>query len=47
VCVCVCVFLKLEKCILSVVGRLGHHTIPEEVDDVCKWLNTKLGLDGK
>ncbi|KAG9139846.1 hypothetical protein Leryth_024547 [Lithospermum erythrorhizon] len=26
---------------------LGHHTLPEETDNVCKWLTTKLGLDGK
>lgn len=24
---------------------LGHHTIPEEIDDVCKWLAASLGLD--
>ncbi|CAI9100206.1 OLC1v1037154C1 [Oldenlandia corymbosa var. corymbosa] len=26
---------------------LGHYTIPEEMDEVCAWLTTKLGLDGK
>lgn len=26
---------------------LGHYTIPEEMDDVCAWLTSKLGLDGK
>ncbi|XP_077209994.1 uncharacterized protein LOC143845501 [Tasmannia lanceolata] len=25
---------------------LGHYTIPEEMDDVCKWLTARLGLDG-
>ncbi|KAG8077200.1 hypothetical protein GUJ93_ZPchr0007g3728 [Zizania palustris] len=24
---------------------LGHYTIPEEMDDVCKWLRARLGLD--
>lgn len=27
-------------------ARLGHHTVPEEMDDVCKWLTARLGLDG-
>jgi len=26
--------------------RLGHYTIPEEMDEVCNWLTTRLGLDG-
>lgn len=25
---------------------LGHYTIPEEMDEVCAWLTSKLGLDG-
>ncbi|KAL7137723.1 hypothetical protein ABFS83_10G111800 [Erythranthe nasuta] len=25
---------------------LGHYTIPEEMDEVCAWLNSKLGLQG-
>ncbi|KAH7512524.1 hypothetical protein FEM48_Zijuj12G0099700 [Ziziphus jujuba var. spinosa] len=25
---------------------LGHYTIPEEMDEVCGWLTSKLGLDG-
>uniref|UniRef100_A0A0D3GBG4 Phospholipase/carboxylesterase/thioesterase domain-containing protein n=1 Tax=Oryza barthii TaxID=65489 RepID=A0A0D3GBG4_9ORYZ len=25
--------------------RLGHYTIPEEMDDVGKWLSSRLGLD--
>ncbi|KAK3134724.1 hypothetical protein QOZ80_5BG0409910 [Eleusine coracana subsp. coracana] len=24
---------------------LGHYTIPEEMDDVCKWLSARLSLD--
>ncbi|KAL3825137.1 hypothetical protein ACJIZ3_021166 [Penstemon smallii] len=27
-------------------SRLGHHTIPEEMDEVCGWLTAKLGLEG-
>jgi len=26
--------------------RLGHYTIPEEMDEVCAWLTSKLGLEG-
>jgi lysophospholipase-2 len=25
---------------------LGHYTVPKEMDEVCNWLNSKLGLDG-
>lgn len=25
---------------------LGHYTIPEEMDDFCAWLTSKLGLEG-
>ncbi|KAL3844093.1 hypothetical protein ACJIZ3_001496 [Penstemon smallii] len=25
---------------------LGHYTIPEEMNDVCRWLTTRLGLQG-
>ncbi|XP_065850186.1 uncharacterized protein [Euphorbia lathyris] len=25
---------------------LGHYTIPQEMDEVCGWLNSKLGLEG-
>ncbi|KAK4842640.1 hypothetical protein QYF36_025157 [Acer negundo] len=25
---------------------LGHYTIPEEMDEVCAWLTSKLGLEG-
>ncbi|KAM0934966.1 putative lysophospholipase [Dioscorea sansibarensis] len=25
---------------------LGHYTFPEEMDDFCKWLRLKMGLDG-
>ncbi|KAJ8644457.1 hypothetical protein MRB53_006205 [Persea americana] len=24
---------------------LGHYTVPEEMEDVCRWLTAKLGLD--
>ncbi|GAA0155927.1 hydrolase [Lithospermum erythrorhizon] len=27
-------------------SSLGHYTVPEEMDEVCKWLTTKLGLHG-
>ncbi|RRT85426.1 hypothetical protein BHE74_00001691 [Ensete ventricosum] len=27
-------------------SMLGHYTIPGEMDDVCKFLITTLGLDG-
>lgn len=26
---------------------LGHYTIPEEMEEVCGWLTSKLGLDGR
>ena len=26
--------------------RLGHYTIPEEMDDVCNWLRASLELTG-
>ncbi|MBA0744752.1 hypothetical protein Gogos_007365 [Gossypium gossypioides] len=26
-------------------GGLGHYTIPEEMDEVCAWLTSKLGLE--
>ncbi|KAI8529488.1 hypothetical protein RHMOL_Rhmol12G0228400 [Rhododendron molle] len=25
---------------------LGHYTVPKEMDEVCNWLNGRLGLDG-
>ncbi|KAL8129571.1 hypothetical protein V2J09_018726 [Rumex salicifolius] len=28
-------------------NRLGHHTIPQETNDVCSWLTSKLSLEGK
>ncbi|KAL3839860.1 hypothetical protein ACJIZ3_024451 [Penstemon smallii] len=28
-------------------SRLGHHTVPEELDKVCAWLTSKLGLEGR
>lgn len=26
--------------------RLGHYTVPNEMDEVCNWLHVRLGLDG-
>ncbi|VFQ77214.1 unnamed protein product [Cuscuta campestris] len=31
---------------LSLVDSLGHHTITQEMDDVCAWLTSKLELEG-
>lgn len=28
-------------------SSLGHYTIPEEMEEVCSWLTSKLGLDNK
>lgn len=25
---------------------LGHYTVPKEMDEVCNWLATRLGLEG-
>ncbi|CAM0881683.1 unnamed protein product [Alopecurus aequalis] len=30
---------------LKTYNGLGHYTIPEEMDDVAKWLSARLGLD--
>lgn len=27
-------------------SRLGHHTIPEEINEICSWLTSKLNLEG-
>lgn len=32
---------------LILLKRLGHYTIPEEMDEVCSWLTSKLELEGK
>ncbi|CAL0320085.1 unnamed protein product [Lupinus luteus] len=46
---------KSSKCFISTgfqdvsfkaYNGLGHYTIPEEMDEVCAWLRSKLGLDG-
>lgn len=46
---------KSSKCLTSngfqdvtfkAYNGLGHYTIPEETDDVCAWLTSKLGLEG-
>lgn len=26
-------------------GGLGHHTVPQEINDICTWLHSKLGLE--
>jgi lysophospholipase-2 len=28
------------------VCRLGHYTVPEETDEVCRWLTANLALEG-
>lgn len=33
--------------IFAPLYRLGHYTIPEEMDEVCAWLTSKLGLGGR
>ncbi|WMV59959.1 hypothetical protein MTR67_053344 [Solanum verrucosum] len=43
---------KLRSCGFQDVAfksytSLGHYTIPEEMDEVCGWLTSKLGLEGK
>ncbi|KAG5020082.1 hypothetical protein AAZX31_06G203400 [Glycine max] len=46
---------KSSKCLSSTgfqdvtfkaYNGLGHYTIPEEMDEVCAWLTSKLGLEG-
>lgn len=37
---------KLQKMWDLAQCRLGHYTIPEEMDVVCNWLTAILGLDG-
>ncbi|KAH9714892.1 Abhydrolase 2 domain-containing protein [Citrus sinensis] len=27
-------------------SRLGHYTVPKEMDEVCNWLTARLGLEG-
>jgi len=34
------VMIKLFGC------RLGHYTVPREMDEVSNWLNSRLGLGG-
>ncbi|CAK7334776.1 unnamed protein product [Dovyalis caffra] len=31
----------------KVFNGLGHYTIPEEMNEVCAWLTSKLGLEGR
>ncbi|KAI3920331.1 hypothetical protein MKX01_000670 [Papaver californicum] len=35
-----------QKLTFKTYDRLGHYTIPEEMDEVCSWLKTHLALDG-
>ncbi|OVA14373.1 Phospholipase/carboxylesterase/thioesterase [Macleaya cordata] len=35
-----------QKLTFKTYDRLGHYTIPEEMEEVCSWLTTNLGLDG-
>lgn len=32
--------------IILLLCRLGHYTVPEETDEVCRWLTANLGLEG-
>ncbi|KAE8727947.1 Detected protein of confused Function [Hibiscus syriacus] len=42
------IYNHIHKCKLSLVySWLGHYTIPEEMEDVCAWLTSKLGLGGR
>ncbi|MBA0690259.1 hypothetical protein Golax_006947 [Gossypium laxum] len=41
------VFLVIALCTSLVEKWLGHYTIPEEMDEVCAWLTSKLGLEGR
>jgi hypothetical protein len=36
--------IKKSQNVLFFLCRLGHYTIPEEMDDVSKWLRSTLGL---
>ncbi|URD86283.1 acyl-protein thioesterase [Musa troglodytarum] len=35
-----------EKVTFQTYNGVGHHTVPGEMDDVCKFLTAMLGLDG-
>ncbi|WOG91164.1 hypothetical protein DCAR_0310412 [Daucus carota subsp. sativus] len=35
-----------QNCTFKAYSALGHYTIPEEMDDLCAWLTSKLGLEG-
>ncbi|XP_008785152.1 acyl-protein thioesterase 2 isoform X2 [Phoenix dactylifera] len=37
---------NFQSCTFKTYNGLGHYTIPEEMEDVCKWLTATLGLDG-
>lgn len=38
---------RFQSLTFKTYSSLGHHTIPEELDDVCSWLKANLELDGK
>ncbi|PIA42529.1 hypothetical protein AQUCO_02000167v1 [Aquilegia coerulea] len=35
-----------ENVVFKSYSGLGHYTVPEEMDEVCNWISTKMGLDG-
>lgn len=37
---------SLNRRLYILLCRLGHYTIPEETEQVCKWLTTVLDLEG-
>lgn len=38
---------RFQDVTFKAYNGLGHYTIPEEMDEVCAWLNSKMGLEGK
>ncbi|XP_047317394.1 acyl-protein thioesterase 2-like isoform X2 [Impatiens glandulifera] len=32
--------------VVRIYDGIGHYTVPKEMDEVCNWLNIRLGLDG-
>lgn len=42
----ICCYCNYELSFFPKLCRLGHYTIPEEMDDLCAWLTSKLGLEG-
>lgn len=37
---------KFEIFCMILFCRLGHYTVPKEMEEVCNWLHTRLGLEG-